>query len=161
MNLYGYLIAGLLALCLAGSIFYAGVRYERGNEAIERQAAIDDAVKRAREDAALESSIAMASAKAAEDRRTAAQARQHKLEVELAKDESARNCRISDGTFRVLSEAITETNASPGASSRDVGMRPVTDPGRSGGIRPVTLDIKLGSGLPTMSIPPTRTEGVD
>lgn len=130
----------VVLLSLVGGIgggAYLGYQYRDGKVAGEALAAANTAANRARQDAAAESAEALAQARKAEATRQASAAKKHQLELELARDETARNCRVSDGTFRVLLESINSANgAAPEAGSVDAAVSGVPVAGQpvSGGL---------------------------
>ena len=130
-----YLIL-VVMVALATSAFSG---YRHGiNVAEGEQAARDLLVANAYLDAARRN--AAAELKAAEDRlrrsaerKAASAAATHNLELELARDEAARTCRVSDATLGVLNRAIDAANAAaaPAAAGRNGAASPVAQPERS------------------------------
>ncbi len=105
------LLAGVVALILAGGVgWHYGVKMERGEAALRENATAVATANAAREATEAEGRAALLAAQAAASRRAAARAKQHQLEMELARDETARNCRVSDGTLGVLRDAISSAN---------------------------------------------------
>lgn len=106
-----FALAAVLAVI---SIFFAGVsvgyKWESRTHAAAVVAAQKLAADRARQDAETEFQAAAEQTRKAEKARQASQAKRYNLELELAHDEAARNCRVSDGAFRVLNDAIDAAN---------------------------------------------------
>lgn len=141
MNPY-VLLAALLALIGSGVGGYRfGAHVERGNAALRINEAALVAAEQARLEAISESAKSLADAKAAAARRAAARDRQHKLEMEIALDEKARDCRVSDGTYRMLSLAITAANGAEDETSNSDGAVPISpEVDRANGFRPGQVD---------------------
>lgn len=95
-----------LLVTIFGSGFWTGHRWAEGDAAIEAGKAVAIAVEKAK----VESDEQMKVAVKAEKTRTAARLRQQKLEQELAKDDLAKNCHVSVGTFGVLQQSIDAAN---------------------------------------------------
>lgn len=101
------LLIGLVcAIILFGSGAKVGIDWQQGRDAIEAGKAVAVAVEKAK----AESDEQMKVAVKAEKTRTAARLRQQKLEQELAKDELAKTCHVSAGTFGVLNLSIDAAN---------------------------------------------------
>lgn len=143
------LIAALgLLLAIYGSGFWTGHRWAEGEAAIETGKAISDAVEQTKVESAEQMKVAVK----AEKTRTAARLRRQKLEQELAKDELAKNCHVSVGTFGVLQQSIDAANKTI-AGRVDGAVQPDTKPAefiRSGfGAVDWLLGTRSGSGVPT------------
>jgi hypothetical protein len=101
------LIAAIgLLIAIYGSGFWTGHRWAEGDAAIAAGKAVAVAVEKAK----AESDEQMKVALKAEKTRTAARLRQQKLEQELSKDELAKTCHVSAGTFGVLNLSIDAAN---------------------------------------------------
>lgn len=135
----GLLLAVLISLALSGFGGYRfGVNHERGAAALrENETAVATAIA-ARESAEVESARALSDAQAAAKRRASARDRQHRLEMEIARDETARHCRVSDDTIRLLNDAIASANGAPPEAGHRNGALPAAaaadrpDSGRPG-----------------------------
>lgn len=146
-----YLIIAVL-LAIAGS-GYGGYRHGI-NVAEGEQAARDLLVANAyaeatRRNVAFESAESLRKAKAAAARRAKDREATHNLEMEIAKDEVARTCRVGAGTLGVLQRSIRESNtlAAPpggvdgtvrpaaGAADRNSGGTGAGVTGRSAAVR--------------------------
>lgn len=139
-NPYAILAALLFALGLFGSGVSVGYRYRDGRVAAERTEAAQQAAERARQESAVESAAALAHAKAQAAARAAARQKSRALELELAKDEAARTCRVSDNTYRLLNDTIRAANgAAPETRSSNAPLRPATNHSwaDSGGLVPL------------------------
>ena len=91
--------------------YHHGIDVAEGEQA-ERELTIANAYLEAgRRNAAFESAESLRKAKAAAARRAADREATHKLELELAKDEAARTCRIGAGSLGVLQRSIRDANA--------------------------------------------------
>lgn len=157
------LLAGLVALVLAGGIgWHYGAKMERGEAALRENATAVATANAAREATAAEGRLALRDAQAAALRRAAARAKQHQLELELARDETARNCRVSDGTLGVLNDAINRANGAEAEAGRSDGaMSAAAATGGAIGIRPGSVDSGLGRGLFGLRGQPQAAGGVD
>lgn len=160
MNPYAIIAAIVFAAGLFGTGVSVGIKHERGAEALRINEAAVAAADKARADAALESDRALADAKATASRRAAAREKTHQLELEIARDESARKCRISDGTLSVLSQSITAANTTP-AEAGPAGVPAAAPAGRSDGFRPSTLDWRRGFGLWGVQTKSQTSNGLD
>ena len=102
------------ALAFAGSNWWSyghGIDVAEGEQA-ERELTIANAYLEAgRRNAAFESAESLRKAKAAAARRAKDREATHNLEMEIAKDEVARTCRVGAGTLGVLQRSIRESNA--------------------------------------------------
>ena len=118
------LLARLVAVLVAlGLGFWTGYQWEVRAHAKQQLEAANFAADKARADAKTESAEALAVAEAAAKTRLASSEKRHKLELEIARDETARNCRVSDGTFGVLLDAIRTANGAPPSAVRvDAGL---------------------------------------
>lgn len=113
------LLASLVTFLSACGIgFYGGYQWEVRAHARQQLETAQFAADRAREDAKTESAAALAIAEAAAKTRLASSEKRHKLDLEIARDETARNCRVSDGTFGVLLDAIRTANGAPPSAVR-------------------------------------------
>ena len=122
-NPYVLLVGLVLALGLFGSGVSIGYKWEQRANAAAQLEVAQQAADRARQDAATESAAALQQAKAAAAQRAAARQKQHALELEIARDETARNCRVSDGVFSVLQQSIRAANGTaPSAIRIDAGL---------------------------------------
>lgn len=110
----------LLSYGVVGGVgWHYGDKYRQGVVSTEQLASVNAAVEAGRISAKAESDAAMAFSKKQSDARLAASARDHALELELAKDEIARTCTGSDDSFWVLVSAIRSANRS--SSETDSG----------------------------------------
>lgn len=118
------LMASLVTfLSAAGIGFYGGYQWEVRAHAKQQLEAANFAADKARADAKTESTEALAVAEAAAKTRLASSEKRHRLELEIERDKNARNCRVSDGTFGVLLDAINTANGSPPSAVRvDAGL---------------------------------------
>ena len=111
------------ALALAGSNWWSynhGLSVAEGEQA-ERELTIANAYLEAgRRNAEAESAASLRRAKAAAEARAKAADARHQLEMELAKDEAARTCRVGDATYRLLNDAISSANG--GAAPKTGGV---------------------------------------
>lgn len=105
-NPYTIIAALGLLVTIFGSGFWTGHRWAEGDAAIKAGKAVAVAVEKAK----VESDEQMKVAVKAEKTRTAARLRQQKLEQELAKDDLAKTCHVSAGTFGVLNLSIDAAN---------------------------------------------------
>lgn len=133
---------------------------------IQARAEVADAAQRVadatRQAFIAEGKSALAAAKKADARRAKARDAQHRLELELARDEAARTCRVSDRTLGVLNDTIDAANDLPAAAGRGDGALPaVAAPGRAdrGGFDPLGLIGRIGLRRVPSQTP--ATEGVD
>lgn len=124
-NPYTIIAALVLLLAIYGSGFWTGHRWAEGDAAIEVGKAISIAVAQAK----AESDEQMKVAVKAEKTRTAARLRQQKLEQELAKDELAKTCHVSAGTFGVLQQSIDAANQTIAGSGHGVVQSDTKDSG--------------------------------
>ena len=131
-----------LLVAIYGSGFWTGHRWAEGDAAIEAGKAVTVAVEKAK----AESDEQMKVATRNSERRSAARLRQQKLEQELATDELAKNCHVSDGTLGMLNDAINTANST--ASGGVNGNLPPS-PKPTGFIRGgfSAVDWILGNGL--------------
>ncbi len=157
------LLAGVVAPVLAGGVgWHYGVKMERGEAALRENATAVATANAAREAAEAEGRAALLAAQVAASRRAAARAKQHQLEMELARDETARHCRVSDGTLGVLNDAIARANgAKAEASGRDGAVPAATVTGGAVGLRPGALDLGFGGNLFGLRGQPPTPQGVD
>ena len=134
------LIYVALAVGLFGSGVSVGHQWTEGVYAKAAAEALKGAVETARRDVEAESAASLAVAKANAARRAAATAKAHKLELEIARDETARTCRVSDSTFRVLTDSIDAANGAPPKTIRGDGSKPaVPEAGKSDSGGPVEV----------------------
>ena len=124
------------ALALAGTNWWSyghGIDVAEGEQA-ERELTIANAYLEAgRRNAAAELKAAEDRLRRSAERKAASAAATHNLELELARDEAARTCRVSDATLGVLNRAIDAANAAaaPAAAGRNGAASPVAQPERS------------------------------
>ena len=120
------------ALAFAGSNWWSyghGIDVAEGEQA-ERELTIANAYLEAgRRNAAFESAESLRKAKAAAARRAKDREATHNLEMELAKDEVARTCRVGAGTLGVLQRSIRATNDQIKAGGVDGTVRPAESAG--------------------------------
>jgi hypothetical protein len=117
-NPYTLLAILLLALGLFGGGVSVGYKYEAGKVAAEKLEVAQQAADRARADAATESAAALQQAAKVAASRASSREKQHKLELELERDKTAKSCRVSDGTFGVLIDSIRSANGAPPSAIR-------------------------------------------
>ena len=102
------------ALAFAGSNWWSyghGIDVAEGEQA-ERDLLVANAYAEAtRRNVEVESAESLRKAKAAAARRAKDREATHNLEMEIAKDEAARTCRVGAGTLGVLQHSIRESNA--------------------------------------------------
>ena len=124
------------ALALAGTNWWSynhGLSVAEGEQA-ERELTIANAYLEAgRRNAAFESAESLRKAKAAAARRAKDREATHNLEMEIAKDEVARTCRVGAGTLGVLQRSIRATNDQIKAGGVDGAVRPVESAGNGDG----------------------------
>jgi hypothetical protein len=139
-----------LLITIYGSGFWTGHRWAEGDAAIEAGKSVAVAVEKAK----AESDEQMKVAVKAEKTRAAARLRQQKLEQELAKDELAKTCHASAGTFGVLQQSISDANKTI-AGGFDGAVQPDPKPAgffRSGfGAVDWLLGTRSGSSVPAES----------
>ena len=103
-----------LALALAGTNWWSynhGINVAEGEQA-ERDLLVANAYAEAtRRNAAAELKAAEDRLRRSAERKAASAAATHNLELELARDEAARTCRVSDATLGVLNRAIDAANS--------------------------------------------------
>ena len=144
------IIAVLLAIAGSGYGGYRhGINVAEGEQA-ERDLLVANAYTEAtRRNVAFESAESLRKAKAAAARRAKDREATHNLEMEIAKDEVARTCRVGAGTLGVLQRSIRESNAlaapasgvdgavrpAAGAADRNSGGTGATDAGRGAAVR--------------------------
>lgn len=125
-----------LALALAGSGYGGylhGINVAEGEQA-ERDLLVANAYAEAtRRNVAFESAESLRKAKAAAARRAKDREATHNLEMEIAKDEVARTCRVGAGTLGVLQRSIRATNDQIKAGGVDGAVRPVESAGNGDG----------------------------
>ena len=116
-----------LALALAGTNWWSyhhGIDVAEGKQA-ERDLLVANAYAEAtRRNVEVESAESLRKAKAAAARRAKDREATHNLEMELAKDEVARTCRVGAGTLGVLQRSIRATNDQIKAGGVDGAVRP-------------------------------------
>ena len=105
--------------------YHHGLSVAEGRQAERDRVTANAYLEAGRRNAAFESAESLRKAKAAAARRAKDREATHKLELELAKDEAARTCRIGAGSLGVLQHSIRESNtlAAP-ASGVDGAVRP-------------------------------------
>ena len=144
------IIAFFLAIAGSGYGGYRhGINVAEGEQA-ERDLLVANAYAEAtRRNVAFESAESLRKAKAAAARRAKDREATHNLEMEIAKDEVARTCRVGAGTLGVLQRSIRESNAiaaptsgvdgtvrpAAGAADRDSGGTGAGVTGRSAAVR--------------------------
>ena len=144
------IIAFFLAIAGSGYGGYLhGINVAEGEQA-ERDLLVANAYTEAtRRNVEVESAESLRKAKAAAARRAKDREATHNLEMEIAKDEVARTCRVSTGTLGVLQRSIRESNAiaappggvdgtvrpAAGAADRNSGGTGATDAGRGAAVR--------------------------
>lgn len=144
------IIAILLAIAGSGYGGYRhGINVAEGEQA-ERDLLVANAYAEAtRRNVEVESAESLRKAKAAAARRAKDREATHNLEMEIAKDEAARTCRVGAGTLGVLQRSIRESNAiaaptsgvngtlrpAAGAADGDSGGTGATDAGRGAAVR--------------------------
>lgn len=125
-----------LALALAGTNWWSynhGINVAEGEQA-ERDLLVANAYAEAtRRNVEVESAESLRKAKAAAARRAKDREATHNLEMELAKDEAARTCRVGAGTLGVLQHSIRATNDQIKAGGVDGAVRPVESAGNGDG----------------------------
>ena len=128
------IIAFFLAIAGSGYGGYLhGINVAEGEQA-ERDLLVANAYAEAtRRNVAFESAESLRKAKAAAARRAKDREATHKLELELAKDEAARTCRIGAGSLGVLQQSIRATNDQIKAGGVDGAVRPVESAGNGDG----------------------------
>jgi hypothetical protein len=157
------LLASLVTfLAAAGIGFYGGYQWEVRAHAAAQLAVANFAADKARADAKTESEAALAIAQAAAKARAATSEKRHQLELEIARDETARNCRVSDGVFGMLQQSIRSANGAPSSAVRIDGGLPTL----SGTSKPVSSGFGAGAagwlgGLRLLSIGKAGAGGVD
>jgi len=118
-----------------------GVDHERGAAALRENETAVATANALRETMARDAQADLAAAQQAAVRRAAARAKSHALELEIARDETARNCRISDGSFRLLNNAIDRANGTEAeAGRRDDSVPTAAAADGANSIRPGALD---------------------
>lgn len=124
MSIPYQLLAVLVVALLSGFSGYRfGVGHERGDAALRENETAVGTANALRATMARDAAADLAAAQKAATRRAAARAKSHALELELARDETARNCRVSDGTLGLLNDAISRANgAEAQAGRRDGGV---------------------------------------
>lgn len=106
------LLVGMLSLVLAFGVgHHYGKKAERDAEASVKLAVVNGALDAGRISAKTEADKALAFAKRQADARAAASEAQHQLEMEIARDEAARQCRVSDPVFKRLLESVDRANS--------------------------------------------------
>ena len=143
------IIAFFLAIAGSGYGGYLhGINVAEGEQA-ERDLLVANAYAEAtRRNVEVESAESLRKAKAAAARRAKDREATHNLEMEIAKDEAARTCRVGAGTLGVLQRSIRATNdqikaggvdgavrPAAGAADGDSGGTGATDAGRSAAVR--------------------------
>ena len=159
MNPY-LILAALISLALSAFGGYRfGVDHERGAAALRENETAVATANALRETMGRDAAADLAAAQQAAARRAAARAKSHTLELELARDETARNCRVSDATLGVLNDTIARANGIETAAGRRDGAMPAAAPAdRTDGVRPGTL----GSGyLGNIFRLPSQSPAVD
>ena len=108
-----YLIIAVL-LAIAGTNWWSyhhGLSVAEGRQAERDRVTANAYLEAGRRNAAFESAESLRKAKAAAARRAKDREATHNLEMEIAKDEVARTCRVGAGTLGVLQRSIREANA--------------------------------------------------
>jgi len=95
---------------MGGGSYYYGHKNALNEVAADQLKLVAAAAEAGRIATKTEGDIALAEQTKRSAMKLAARSRQHALELELTKDESIRNCRISDAAFRVLSDAVDSAN---------------------------------------------------
>lgn len=98
-----------------------GVSLERGEAALRENETAVATANELRDTMARDAQADLAAAQQAAARRAAARAKSHAMEMEIARDETARNCRVSDGTLGLLNDAISRANGTEAEASRRDG----------------------------------------
>lgn len=140
MNPY-VILAALVSIALSAFGGYRfGVDHERGAAALRENETAVATANALRDTMSRDAQADLAAAQQAATRRAAARAKSHALELEIARDETARNCRISDGAFRLLSDAIASANGAEATAGRRDGALPAAAAAaRADGVRPGAL----------------------
>lgn len=141
MSIPYQLLAVLVVALLSG---FSGYRFcvghERGEAALREHDTAVATANALRDTMTRDAAADLAAAKQAAVRRAAARAKSHALELELARDETARNCRVSDGTLGLLNDAIDRANGAEAQAGRRDGGVPAaaavagTDRGQPGAV---------------------------
>lgn len=141
MNPY-VILAALVSIALSAFGGYRfGVDHERGAAALRENETAVATANALRETMSRDAKADLAAAQQAATRRAVARAKSHALELEIARDETARNCRISDGAFRLLVDAIASANgAEATAGRRDSAVPAAAATTWAVGSRPGALD---------------------
>ncbi len=151
------LIAALgLLVTIFGSGFWTGHRWAEGDAAIEAGKAVAIAVEKAKVESDEQMKVAVKNA----ERRSVFRAKQQKLEQEIAKDELAKTCHVSVGTFGVLQQSINTANST--ASGGVNGVVPAAQK-PAGFFRSNfgSMDWLLGAGLPRVQPEAARLNRLD
>lgn len=139
-----------------------GVTHERGAAALRENETAVATANELRKTMARDAAADLAAAKQAAARRAAARATSHALELEIARDEIARTCRVSDGTLGLLNDAITRANGTEAeANRRDGGVPAATASDGTVGRRPGALDQGFLGNLRRLPSQPPASAGVD
>ena len=106
------IIAVLLAIAGSGYGGYRhGINVAEGEQAARDLLVANAYLETARRNAEVELKAAEDRLRRSAERKAASAAATHNLELELARDEAARTCRVSDATLGVLNRAIDAANA--------------------------------------------------
>ena len=128
------IIAVLLAIAGSGYGGYLhGINVAEGEQAARDLLVANAYAEATRRNVAAELKAAEDRLRRSAERKAASAAATHNLELELARDEAARTCRVSDATLGVLNRAIDAANAAaaPAAAGRNGAASPVAQPERS------------------------------
>lgn len=157
------LLAVLISLALSGVGGYRfGVDHERGAAALRENETAVATANAMRETMARDAQADLAAAQQAATRRAVARAKSHALELEIARDETARNCRISDGSLRLLNDAIASANGAEATAGRRDGALPAAvAAARADGVRPGALDKGYLGDLRRLPSQSPAIDGVD
>lgn len=139
-----------------------GVDHERGAAALRENETAVATANELRKTMARDAAADLTAAKQAAARRAAVRAKSHALELEIARDEIARNCRVSDGTFRLLNDSIASANgAETAASRRDDSVPAAAAADGANSLRPGALDHGYLGDLRRLPSQSPAVEGVD
>jgi hypothetical protein len=137
---YQLLAILVVSMLLAFSGYRFGVSVERGEAALREHDTAVATANELRDTMERDAAADLAAAQKAAARRAAARAKSHALELEIARDETARNCRVSDGTLGLLNDAIDRANGAEAQAGRRDGGVPAaaavagTDRGQPGAL---------------------------
>lgn len=113
--------------------YHHGLSVAEGRQAERDRVTANAYLEAGRRNAAFESAESLRKAKAAAARRAKDREATHNLEMEIAKDEAARTCRVGAGTLGVLQHSIRATNDQIKAGGVDGAVRPVESAGNGDG----------------------------